>query len=288
MSDENINMVICLLNYTYNDEQNGVAVNESTDADKFQPDGVKVAYVKSNFTELYHDDYLYLSTDYKIKMKESARKTKKGRKPKIYEPKNIRLNNGTNKEFSSAITFGVIDPYDKTIVYNVKLFRKNSANISGFRTVNVEYMKLIINVLMEYINKIDSSLNIQLVGDIQLLLCNSNYHFTLPISDNPHQPYAFNLHRLSRVHKNHYKEEYWECNKIVFDTNQYPYYKFYISYGEKEPVVKFYPNGKLIVCGGKDNEINNLIINKFKQMVEENFEYVCHKSIPTRKKQERI
>jgi hypothetical protein len=286
MSDENINMVICLLNYEHNAAYE-VAINEAADVDKYYPDGYRVAYIKSNFIERYHADFEHLSSANKKIAKELARKTKKGRKPKVPCPKNIRLNNGTNNEFSSSITFGLIDPNDTNIVYNVKVFRKKSANISGLKTVNMEYIRHVVTILMDYINEVDPNLEIRLVGGIQLLLCNSNFHFTLPESDDPRQPFAFNLYRLARVHKKYYGNEFWGCSKIVIDTNQYPYYKFYIQYGDKEPVVKFYPNGKLIVCGGKDNEINNIIINKFKEMVQENFDYVCHKSIPTRKKMER-
>lgn len=292
MEDDNINMVICLFRYEHNPELI-VAINENEDLHKFTPDGVNIAYVKSNFISLYHDNYLHLSDEAKKLAKQQKKKTNKGRKPKFVEPKIIRNNNGNNNEFSSAITFGIIAPENKDMVYNAKFFRKNSANISGFRTCNSSYINSIISILFDFINETDCNLQIKYNGDFQIVLCNANYSFTLPKSNCKQQQYAFNLYRLRLLHRENYPESFWECTKLIIDSDSYAYYKFYIKYADNNDssnkniyVVKFYPNGRLIICGGKNNAINNLIINKFKQMVNSNFDHLCHLSIPTRKKQD--
>jgi hypothetical protein len=285
MEDENINMVNTFLNYDHNPSLQ-VAIDEREDVNKYTPNGTTIAYIKSNFTSIFHENYLHLTSDAKKIAKESLRKTNKGRKPKAIEPKNIRFNNGKNNEFSSAITFGIIDPNDCNHVYDAKVFRKKSINISGFKTCNVDYMHMIVDILLDYINSIDPNLQIRRSNNIKINLCNANYVFPLPESDNCNQPYSYNLYRIRIIHRENYKEEFWECEKMIIDSYLYPYYKFCIKYPSGIYVVKFQPNGRLNICGGKNNITNNLIISKFKILIEQNFDYVCHKSIPTRMKKE--
>lgn len=282
-----INLVNCLLKFTFNEDLD-VAINEEEDILKYKPDGISVAYAVNNYGEFYHPDYEYLSDIEKKKQKELKKISNKGRKPKQKVTKAIKTNK-INKKFASSITFGIIDPNDRTIVYSVKLFQKTSINISSLKTCDITFIQGIVKILIDYINNIDPNIQIKLDKEfINITLCNINDNIILPESDSPNYVWAFNIFILRKIIQKDYPKEYWGADRIIFGSSDSSYLIFHLFYGEKSFVIKFLPNGKLpMFCSG-DKGILIDIINKFRYIIFNNYDKICMKSIPTRKKNQII
>jgi len=140
---------LTLVMFKYSHESEGVCLDEQQDKDLFHPDGITIAYVLSNFCNEYHPNYYNLSKKYieSNKQKFKEHNNNRGRKKKNKPKKNRKKNNGTNEEFGSCITFGVISG---NRVHGIKMFRKCSGNISKLTYVDIEsptYIKDLLNKL---------------------------------------------------------------------------------------------------------------------------------------------
>jgi hypothetical protein len=265
------------------DKNVNAAFHEERDKDKYLPDGETIAFVRSNFCELYHDKY------------ESCRETKNTSNTKKNERKNANLNysysktpkptnKGSGDEFASSITFGVIHEGE---VYEMRVFRRNTIGISGLLTPNKKVIVDIINKMIGYINSVDPKLNIKINGEPVITLCNAKYTIELPPCKTANSTSQFNLYLLNLLIREKYSdEEYWLGGKYSSLYNGItPYFHARVRCGTNTHLIKFYGNGKLNVYGGSDEKMVGSIINQFTSIIKNNYESLVQiESIPSRKK----
>lgn len=282
-----INLVICLFKYNHNSELQ-IALDDETDIDLFIADGKRVAYVMSNYGSNFHDDYKHLTREAKETAKKVGNSTR-GRKPKVVEEKYVAPNKGTGKEFSSAISFGVIDSEDPNKVYGIKLFVCHSGNMSGLKTDNPEKIRAIIATLLDYVNEFKPESHITYVSHV-ITLCNMKAKFNIG------QGYAFNLFKVLKIHKEKYMGDYWAYpgykeTVILKFNNMTAYYLFLINYRNEDNIdrnytIKLFYNGKINICGGNNSIICRFIADRFISMISDNIDFVLGISIPVRKQKE--
>lgn len=126
-----------------------IVLNEKTDVIKFtavEP----IVQIGSNYGELFADGYK--PPEKKIKT------SKRGRKPKLKEPK--KRIQGTGKYFNSQITFVIRSQMDNNKLYKFKVFRNGKFQVPGVLSSNQDDIKLPIQLLQQYfsevyLNKVD-------------------------------------------------------------------------------------------------------------------------------------
>jgi hypothetical protein len=232
--------------------EEGSCLDEAQDKDLFEPDGVRIAYVLSNFCNKYHPDYVNLSKEAietnKQKFKEFN--SNRGRKKKEKKKKNKKKNNGTNDEFGSCITFGVI--YSNRI-HGVKMFRKESGNISKLTYYDIDesnpYVPNMLGVLFDFINEF-KQVNITYESHY-IALANITGKYKLP------EDSIINLYLLrDKTNLGRYTPEYWGCRNIIYDFNgKVNHFKFIISenFDNRTIGIKLSPEGKIHVYGSSNN-----------------------------------
>lgn len=249
---------------------NGPAFHEEKDKDKYVPDGKTIAYVRSNFCEMYHKDYMYLKNEAKDSFQSIIRDELSKKKKK-------------SKEFASSITFGVI--YEDNI-YEARVFRKENIGISGLSSPDKNIIINIINRLLDYINNIDPELDIKLVGEPRINLCNSKFIIPLPPSKNEKTCSRFNLYLLNELIREKYNTtEYWlGGNYSSLYNGSTPYFSAKIIYNSGIHLIKFFNNGKGNIFGGSDEKIVAQTQELFVGIVMDNYDYVVQpESIPAMK-----
>jgi hypothetical protein len=301
MTSNKISLVICKCNVACDKDY---ILHEESDKDKFHPDGERVVFVKSNFVEIYHPSYI---SNKVIKDKT----TNKGRKPRPPKKRKNKHDKGSGMQFDSSVTFGVKFGLS---VYNVIVFRKDSINISGLNNDDIENTKVIVNRLVDYLNEIDTELNLRIIGEPIINLCNmsayipSNSLVSLqrlsPIEANIASHDAndnesaveqqdaqdvvmrYNLYRLRKLMLESYNSsEYWECdNHVISYNNSNSYFLLYTFRDNQKNGVKLFVDGKINIFGGKDKKYCELVLNKFYEILTDNREYLVQPSIPARLK----
>lgn len=276
MCDYKISLVICKCEVNYDKEN---ILHEELDKDKFQPDGVNVMYVKGNYAEIYHPNYIRKDQDIKNKL------SNKGRKPKPPKKKHKKVNGGSGRQFASALAFGVLHEGN---IYNIIVFRKDSINISGLTDDNIEGTKAIINKLFGFMNDIDPVLNIRMASDPQINLCNivgcidlcSNLDSNLDVEP------KINLWRLKNIIiEKYHKPNYWQADEILLNyNNSTAYLSFHLAKKDQTYNVKLYGGGKINIYGGKDKQFNCSILNQFHEIIREHSNYLIQLSYPARSK----
>lgn len=283
MSNESVSMVISNCEFTHNPNI-AVMLHEENDKDKFIPDGITIAYVKSNFCELYHKNYMYLDKKY---MEQYECKSNKGRKRLEKQSKRQKSNCGSGNEFGSSVAFGLIH---ENHVYEMRVFRKTTIGVSGLKSNNIEFIKLLINKLIDYMNSVDPTLMIKLKDQPKITLCNLKYHFHLPVSLSPDEVIAFNLHRLKGIILNNYSDaEYWDPIKngtlttsVLFPFNESTaFYTMNVKCNETYYYFKFYNNGKLNIYGGNNSDICETLMKKFVDILKTHEDELVQQSIPS-------
>ena len=247
-------------------------IDEEKDKNLFIPDGVNIAYVISNFCNLYHEDYINLSKEYIKNSKEIYKKynLNRGRKEKEKIKKNIKKNNGSNKEFSSCITFGVI--YNNK-VYGVKIFHMNSGNISKLTYEEIytpNYIKNLLNILFSYISLYKNITLKYISHELQLANTASVY----PLEKNK----IINLYKLRKIlYLSSYSPEYWDCDNCEYNFNGHVtnfkinlYMKTENEKKGKEKIIniKLLPEGKIYAYGGFSLEQNLDKINRLHKILD--------------------
>lgn len=234
-----VNMVNSNYSFSHNPEINK-AFNEQNDKDKFLPDGVTIAYVKSNYCEYYHQKYIYL--------------------------KNIKADT-KKKQFTSSITFGVINDDN---IYEVRIFRVNTIGISGLTSTNKDLITYIANKVVKYINDIDPTLMIKLEGEPKITLCNVKYQYTMPEPVSALYDSRFNMHSLREVMDEYNDSTHWHDGEFISlyigDTT---YYSFKVRLNNDIHLIKLYNDGKINICGGSKEESINKILNSFLSILNE-------------------
>lgn len=279
MDSQKVSLVICKCNVECDREQ---ILHEELDKDKFQPDGERVVFVKSNFTEIYHSSYVSNKV-----VKDKI--TNKGRKPRPPKKRKNKHDKGTGEQFDSSVTFGV---KFGSSVYNVIVFRKDSINISGLTSDDIENTKLIVNLLIDYINDVDP-IGLRLVGEPIVNLCNLSA--VIPPVLNEEQPNAdrapdvvlcYNLYRLEKLISAQYSSiHFWECENIIVSyNNSNSYFLLYLLKDGQKNGVKLFVNGKINIFGGKDKKYCELVLGKFHDILTQNRELLVQYSYPARLK----
>ncbi|MAR56365.1 MAG: hypothetical protein CMM93_04205 [Rickettsiales bacterium] len=219
-------------------------INEEHDL--ISPDGVSVAWTISNFKKEYHPDWVHLKPQPPL-----PKKSKKGRPKKPVRPKIIKSNSGDNTVFAHEITFGVIVG-DK--VYNTKIFRKNSINISSIKYEDENLVRQIIDICFAFINKHKPEMNIRLKS-INMGLKNYRNNITMPTN------YVLNIYLMSRELKKKnvlkIKDEY--KTMVIHFNNDEIYCRASLKYKDKTYQCKINPNGNVFIFGGNDDEISEAI-----------------------------
>ncbi len=296
MDDSNdlVSMVISNCEFTHNPEIN-IMLHEEEDKEKFIPDGKIIAYVKSNFCELYHSDYKYLDKKF---IQQNKQKNCKGRKPMIRETRRKKLKCGSGDEFGSSIAFGLIHE-DRT--YEMRVFRKTTIGVSGLKSDNIEFIKLLIDKLINYLNGIDPNLQIKIKDEPVITLCNLKYHFKLSYSTFDNRIMAFNLYRLMHIMNDNYNDiNYWYpkpatesadadtvtgCDvplRVLMPYNgMSTFYSLNIKCNDTSYYFKFYSNGKLNVYGGNNSTVCELLMKKFINILDTHKDHLIQLSIPT-------
>jgi hypothetical protein len=246
------------------------AFHEERDCAKYQPDGKAVAYVRSNYCDLYHKDFLYMKEE-----RDRKQQSKKGKgKTQI---------KGTGNEFSSSITFGVL--YEGN-TYELRAFRKDSIGISGLTSVNKQTITEIINNMLNYVNEVDPTLGVKIDGEPIITLCNAKYFIELPPFTSTISGPMFNLYRLNELIQNNYLDiEHWFGGRyLTMYDGSTAYFCARILFQGDIHLIKFYCNGKLNIYGGSQENTVGEIVKAFSTIVKNNYDYLVeHESIPTRK-----
>lgn len=272
-----INMVNSNCKFTYNentftdivDKDLTSAFHEERDKDKYIPDGKTIAYVRSNFCEHYHRDY------------EHMRNTKNKKKSDGTEKR--KHHGGSGKEFASSITMGVIHG-DK--IYEIRMFRRNTIGISGLLTPKKEVIVDIVNNVLNYVNAIDPQLNVRIVGEPCITLCNANCLIPLPPPKTPDSESQFNIYLLNELINARYtNSDYWGGGKYTSMYNGItPYFYARILHVNNIHLIKFFGNGKLNIYGGSEEAVVGLITRQFTAIINDNYDHLVQtESIPSRK-----
>lgn len=273
-----INMVNSNCKFSYNENASSIrsaertsnsAFHEERDKDKYVPDGNTIAYVRSNFCELYHDRYSYLKD---IKHNK-----------KVIDVDKRKHHGGTGDEFASSITMGVIHG-DK--VYEIRIFRRNTIGISGLLTPNKSVIVEIVNSVLNYVNSIDPELNVKIVGEPVITLCNANYNISLPPAKTADSEAQFNIYLLNElINKKYTSKDYWNGGVYTSMYNGITSY-FYarILHSNNTHLIKFYGNGKLNIYGGSDEAVVKFVAEQFVSIIKSNYNHLVQtESIPSRK-----
>lgn len=303
MVEHKVSLVICKCNVESDREQ---ILHEELDKDKFQPDGKRVVFVKSNFTEIYHDSYVSTKV-----VKDKT--TNKGRKPRPPKKRKNKHDKGTGEQFDSSVTFGI--KFGNS-VYNVIVFRKDSINISGLTSGDIENTKLIVNTLVDYINETDPAIGLRLLGEPIINLYNISAHINCNsrlaehYSDNANSVTArrdscvtarqdehdehlasdvilmYNLHRLKNLMLDNYNTvEFWDCeNMVISYNNSNSYFLMYLLKDGQKNGVKLFVDGKVNIFGGKDKKYCEFILNNLYNILTDNSELLVQYSYPARLK----
>lgn len=256
-------LILGMFDYTYHADEDEVCLDENKDKDLFHPDGVVVAYVLSNFCNEYHPNYANLSKKAidlnKQKFKEYN--NNRGRKKKEKKKKNKKKNNGSNNEFGSCITFGLI--VDER-VHGIKMFRKNSGNISKLTHRDIQptnpYIPNILSILFEYINTC-KPVNIRYKSHY-IALENITTKYNMPVLKINGYPInsdvIINLYKFrTLLDLGCYNPEFWGCRNVIYIFNgKVNHLKIMISEddGDRITSLKLAPDGKIHAYGGSKGE----------------------------------
>jgi hypothetical protein len=261
---------LTLVMFKYSHEGSEICINEKLDQDLFEPDGVDIAYVLSNFCCKYHPKYHNLSKEY-IDANKKLHKEKnnnRGRKPKDKKRKNNKKNNGSDKEFTSCITFGVIVGEK---VHGIKIFRKNSGNISKLTHDEIKsdtYIKNLVDKLFNYINA-RKAVNAKFLS-FSVALANVVGQFILP------ENHVINLYEFrKKLSLGLYNADYWGCENVIFDFNgKVNHLKIIICNdlnSKRTTSIKLTPEGKIHAYGNNEEQKARVYVNLLADVVNNHF-----------------
>lgn len=163
-----------------------------------------------NYGEFITDTYLELT--------KPKKKSNRGRKKKI-KPISTRKVQGNGKYFNSQITFNVLDTINKEKFYHLKLFTNGTIQIPFVCDENIEIIKPIILLIIDYIKDIPN-LKILDTQDIEITYIKcimKNYKFNI-IDTN----YFIDLHEFKNILLN-YKQYQNDSNFLEFNNQEYDY-----------------------------------------------------------------
>lgn len=116
-----------------------IVLNEKTDVPKFEA-VEPIVQIGSNYGELF-------ATGYKPPEKK-IKTSKRGRKPKIKEPK--KRIQGSGKYFNSQITYVIRSPANPNKLYKFKVFRNGKFQVPGVLSTDQDDIELPLQLLRQY------------------------------------------------------------------------------------------------------------------------------------------
>lgn len=125
----------------------------------------------------------YISETY-IELTKPVKKSNRGRKKKI-KPVSNRKIQGNGKYFNSQITFTILDTINKTKFYHLKLFTNGTIQIPYVCNENIEIIKPIIELVIDYIKDIND-IKVDIEKPIDIIYIKSimrNYKFNIVIDN---------------------------------------------------------------------------------------------------------
>jgi hypothetical protein len=125
----------------------------------------------------------YISETY-IELTKPVKKSNRGRKKKI-KPISNRKIQGNGKYFNSQITFTILDTINKTKFYHLKLFTNGTIQIPYVCNENIEIIKPIIELVIDYIKDIND-IKVDIEKPIDIIYIKSimrNYKFNIVIDN---------------------------------------------------------------------------------------------------------
>jgi hypothetical protein len=187
-------------------------IHECRDQGLFCPDGIRVAYVHSNFEVLYHQDYVDLVSQKQIKkngeigvvvgdeitfpkFEVEAKKSNRGRKQKEPKPKTKKKNGGNDTKFCDQITFGYICD---GVVHGMKVFRTGSGNIYTISGEDYPLATRVANGVFDFINEKRPSTKVRL-REVDIKMMNANFVYPLPESDGSYKSWVVNNYLLRNL-----------------------------------------------------------------------------------------
>lgn len=272
-----------------------ISLNEKTYKDTLIPDGIHVAFILSNFQQTFHPRYKKLNKEY---IKENAKpKNSRGRNAKDKKEKIKKKDNGTNEEFSSNITLGILqfknnpikqydglEPYD---IYSMKVFRKRSGNIPSIPINDMSIVNSTMDSSIRYLTKSVPNINIK-ITELMLKLRNGEFYYDLIRGNNYRNP-VINIHRLRKVlapHSNTFPMILMgnKYNCSVYFNNTNPRLSGYVLISKKPKYIFRFtidPKGRIYIFGGKDDEILMNIAKELFKKLDENRNYVIQNGLKT-------
>jgi hypothetical protein len=171
-------------------------------------------------SEIYADiikigcNYEEYITDTYLELTKPVKKSNRGRKKKI-KPISNRKIQGNGKYFNSQITFTILDTIDKKKFYHLKLFTNGTIQIPYVCNENIEIIRPIIELVINYIKDI-SSIKINIDQEIEIIYIKSimrNYKFNIT---NPNHYIDLNKFQNILLEYKNYQLNYKDQNKITY------------------------------------------------------------------------
>jgi hypothetical protein len=226
-------------------------IHECEDAGRFVPDGINIAYIKSNYEVKYHANYEYLIPTEPIKT------SNRGRKKKPVKPRTKKKEGGNNDKFHSEITFGIIHHSDPSIVHGMKIFRRTSGNIYTISGEDYFLAASITRTAFAFINKTKPSTNISLL-DIDIRLHNMNFKYPLPIYEGKDAWYRHYVINVSRLRQAMSTSDFVKLDVlgkisiglIIYNTKTFV--RLIVKHGTNAYNFNILPSGKIYSYGGRE------------------------------------
>ena len=265
-----------------------LSLNEKTFRNSLVPDGIDVAFVLSNFQQTFHPRYKRHNKKW---IEENAKpKNNRGRHKKEKKPKIKKKDNGTNDEFSSNITLGIIQhkgDLEYPDIYSMKVFRKKSGNIPSIPINDMSIVNSTMDASIRYLSKNIPGINIG-IKELILKLRNGEFYYNLTQGNNFRNP-VINIFRLRRVlapHSNVFPMmllgKKYNC-RVYFNNTKPPLNGYILITARPKYIFRFTidPNGRIYIFGGKDDEILMHIAMNLFRLLDLNREYIIQNGLGT-------
>lgn len=268
-------------------------------------DGIRIAFIKSNYGEFYHENFVYLSKEYIEEERKTKKKSNKGRKRKPDAVKNRRNEvkfvdmKGNKREieaFYNSILFGVIyqDAKGNTKTSKVLLFQKKKDYIQGIISMFTESEHLsvegLVNILLGYIKEKLPEQNLT-YESYDFTLINKYKEIPLPKSPYESKVIAFNLYNLNK-YLQEYKNNFMSgAVKVDLSYNNSKSVKVIYTIFDSDPdsitSIKIRPNGKIsfinVFTPSEGERLYNAFIRILHDICIHHASDIVQFSIPSRK-----
>jgi hypothetical protein len=254
-------------------------LNEETLAGQLRPNGTCIAYISSNYSDMYHEKFEHTQSKLVPKIT-----TNRGRKKLPVKPKG-KKRKGTGDKFDSCITFGIIYHGE---VYGAKIFRRNSWNVYSVNGDDEETVRNIMDIAFAFINENIPEINIK-INTVKINLRNMNFQYPLT-SGSILKPSIINIHRfrslLSPTDMATVSIDGQDSRfLIVFSSKSF--IRLILNFNEKKYNANLSHSGKLYIYGGNDAKISRIMRDYIFDLIDANRDEVVMIGIPAMKGSEK-